>query len=73
MNDINKMVQKASNKLAMNNLKQSIFNVFNDFDFLSDDELCAYANDMVRSSSGVEMQDLIIVWFMEWKASKESK
>jgi len=73
MEDINGLVNQIATKQAYAQLKACVIKIFEDNSFFSDDELIAYATDVLKHATTINHSMLITVWFKEWKASKEPK
>ena len=64
---------KNTLKKGYDQLKIIMFDVFTNNAYLQDDENIALSKDMISSNTGMRYDNLIDLWFKQWKLTQGKK
>ena len=64
---------KNTLKKGYDSLKNIMFDVFTNNAYLQDDENIALSKDMISSNTGMRYDNLIELWFRQWKLTQGKK
>lgn len=69
-NDAKKQADKQTIKTGYEQLRQIMYDVFENNSYLSDEENLAIAKDMLQTNTGVQYDNIVNLWFKTWLMNK---